>query len=140
MRGSQTPGLVFQPNVYHAMQRGIQQMVDAIRPTLGPTAGGVAIDPIHTTESLPEFLDDGGLIARRIIELRNRDVDMGAMLVRSLLVRQSEDMGDGTATTAVLLEAIFQAGVRYIAAGGNAMKLRRHLESAIPNLQDAQSA
>ena len=137
MRGSQTPGLVFQPNVYHAMQRGIQQMVDAIRPTLGPTAGGVAIDPIQSTQSLPEFLDDGGLIARRIIELQNRDVDMGAMLVRSLLVRQNEDMGDGTATTAVLLEAIFQAGVRYIAAGGNAMKLRRHLERAIPILQDA---
>ncbi|MCA9881528.1 MAG: hypothetical protein KC708_01095 [Anaerolineae bacterium] len=137
MRGSQTPGLVFQPDAYHALQRGIHQMVSAIRPTLGPTAGGVAIDPIHTTQSLPEYLDDGGIIARRIIELQNRDVDMGAMLVRSLLVRQNEVMGDGTATTAVLLEAIFNAGLRYIAAGGNAMKLRRNLEKAIPVLQDA---
>ena len=78
---------------------------------------------------LPEFLDDGGVIARRIIQLPNRDEDMGAMLVRSMVLRQYERVGDGTATAVVLLEAIFNAGVRYLAAGGNAMPLRRHLET-----------
>jgi chaperonin GroEL len=136
MKAKQKPGVVFQPHVHHALQRGIHQMVSAIRPTLGPLSGGVAIEPIHESESLPEYLDDGGLIARRIIELANRDEDMGGMLVRSMIIRQHERVGDGTATTAVLFEAIFNAGVRYIAAGGNAMQMRRVLENTLPLLLD----
>lgn len=128
----QTPGVVFQPQVHNALQRGISKMVGAIRPTLGPVSGGVVIDRVNKTETLPEFLDDGGLIARRIIELPDRNEDMGAMLARSMIVSQYEEVGDGTATTGVLLEALFNAGARYIAAGGNAMLLRRHLEAVIP--------
>ena len=112
-------------------------MVSAVRPTLGPIAGGVVIDHINKTKDLPEFLDNGGLIARRIIELPDRDEDMAAMLVRSMIVRQDETVGDGTATAAVLLEAIFNGGLRYIAAGGNAMQLRRYLEGAVPLIVDA---
>jgi len=134
MKGRQTPGVVFQPQVHASLQRGISKMVSAIRPTLGPLSGGVAMDHLNKTKSLPEFLDDGGVIARRMIELPNRDEDMGAMLVRSMIVRQHEAIGDGTATVAVLFEAIFNAGLRYIAAGGNAMRLRRCLEGAVPLL------
>ena len=132
MKAKQRPGVVFQPNVHRALQRGITTLVNAIRPTLGPVACGVAIDPMASTNRLPEFLDEGGVIARRIIELPNRDEDMGAMLVRAMLIRQQERIGDGTATAAVLFEAIFNAGLRYLAAGGNAMQLRRHLEDAVP--------
>ncbi|MEO8397295.1 MAG: TCP-1/cpn60 chaperonin family protein, partial [Chloroflexota bacterium] len=132
MKASQKPGVVFQPQVQRRLQRGIQTMVSAIVPTLGPLSGGVAIDHINKSVTLPEFLDDGGVIARRIIQLPNRDEDMGAMLVRSMVLRQSERVGDGIATAAVLLEAIFNAGVRYLASGGNSMQLRRHLESALP--------
>ena len=136
MKARQKPGVVLQPNVRRALQQGIGTMVGAIRPTLGPLACGVAIDPMNTTKRLPEFLDNGGLIARRIIELPNRDEDVGAMLVRSMIVRQHERVGDGTATAAVLLGAIFNAGVRYLASGGNAMQLRRHLENALPLILD----
>ncbi|MEZ4669625.1 MAG: TCP-1/cpn60 chaperonin family protein [Anaerolineae bacterium] len=132
MKAKQKPGVVFQPHVHRAMQRGIRKIVGAIRPTLGPLACGVAIDPLNDAETLPEYLDDGGLIARRIIELADRDEDIGAMMVRAMLTRHYEHVGDGTATLAVLFEAIFNAGVRYITAGGNAMQMRRHLESAIP--------
>ena len=132
MKASQRPGVVFQPQVQRRLQRGIQTMVSAIAPTLGPLSGGVAIDHINKSIKLPEFLDDGGVIARRIIQLPNRDEDMGAMLVRSMVLRQYERVGDGTATAAVLLEAIFNAGVRYLAAGGNAMPMRRYLENALP--------
>jgi chaperonin GroEL len=107
-------------------------MVSAVAPTLGPLSSGVAIDHINPSVKLPEFLDDGGVIARRIIQLPNRDEDMGAMLVRSMLLRQSERVGDGIATAAVLLEAIFNGGVRYLASGGSAMPMRRHLENALP--------
>jgi chaperonin GroEL len=136
MKSKQKPGVVFQPRVHHALQRGIYQMVSAVRPTLGPLSGGVAIDSMHESETLPEYLDEAGVIARRIIELGNRDEDMGAMLVRSMMIRQHERVGDGTATVAVLFEAIFNAGVRYIAAGGNAMQMRRVLENTLPVILD----
>jgi len=132
LTSKQTPGVVFQPQVHRALQQGINKIVGAVRPTLGPVAGGVVIDHVNKAETLPEYLDDGGLIARRIIELPDRNEDMGAMLARSMIVSQYEEVGDGTATAAVLLEAIFNAGVRYISAGGNAMQLRRHLEATIP--------
>lgn len=136
MKARQKPGVVFQPAVHQSLQRGIAKLVGAIRPTLGPVACGVAIDPLNSAETLPEYLDSGGLIARRIIELPNRNEDMGAMLVRAMLVRQYERIGDGTATAAVLFDAIFTAGLRYIAAGGNAAQFRRHLEAALPLLLD----
>ena len=79
MKGTQRPGVVFQPRVRRKLQSGIGKMVGAIRPTLGPLASGVAIDPMNTVKRLPEFLDNGGLIARRIIQLRNRDQDLGAL-------------------------------------------------------------
>ncbi len=136
MKAKQKPGVIFQPHVHYHLQRGIDKLVNAIRPTLGPLACGVAIDPLNDAETLPEFLDDGGLIARRIIELPNRDEDMGAMLLRGMLLRQYERIGDGTATAAVLFKAIFDAGLRYIAAGGNAMQLRRQLEALTPCVLD----
>lgn len=131
MKAKQKPGIVFQPQVHRAMQQGIYKLVSAIRPTLGPLAGGVAIDPLNVAEVLPEYLDDGGLIARRIIELQDRDEDMGAMLVRSMITRHYERVGDGTATLAVLFEAIFNTGIRYITAGGNAMQMRRYLDEGL---------
>ena len=132
MKQTQTPGLMFQPKTYRAMKRGINQLAGAIRPTLGPTARIVAISKIATPNLQPELLENGGVIARRIIELANRDEDMGAMLLRSLVCRQHDEMGDGSATTAVLFQALFNAGLRYIAAGGSAPRLRYHIERALP--------
>ena len=123
----QQPGVVFQPQVYQAMQRGIKQLVQAIAPTLGPLPRIVASQ--RNSNSKPELFDDGATIARRIIQLRNREEDMGAMLLRHTLWSLHESAGDGTATAAVLFDNIFDHGVRYITAGGNAMRLRRALES-----------
>jgi len=136
MKAKQKPGVVFQPHVHRTLQRGIDQMVNAISPTLGPLASGVAVDRLNSSNHVPEFLDDGGVIARRIIEIPDRNEDMGAMLVRSMILRQHERVGDGTATAAVLFKSIFDAGLRYIAAGGNAMLLRNYLENAIPCIFD----
>lgn len=124
------PKVVFQPETYRGMQNGIDQLVDAIRPTLGPLPRLVALDRL-VDHKAPELLDNGGIIARRILELPHRSADMGAMYLRHLLWRVHEEVGDGTATTAVLFQAIYNEGVRYIAAGGNAMMLRRHLEAGL---------
>ena len=130
-RRAYRPGLVFQPTAQDNIRRGIHTLVAAIRPTLGPTARTVAVTPLTENKTLPEVLDDGGTIARRVIELEARDRDMGAMLARALICRQSDRMGDGTATAAVLLGAIVDGGARYLAAGGDAMRLRYYLEEAL---------
>ncbi|HLV36845.1 MAG TPA: chaperonin GroEL [Spirillospora sp.] len=132
MPKDRTPGLVFQPTTHKAMQRGINRLASAIRPTLGPAARTVAIDQLVHPGKLPELLDSGGIVARRIIELADRGEDVGAMLLRALVCRQHDDMGDGTATAAVLFQAVFDASLRYVAAGGNAARLRYHLERALP--------
>src|SRR5579864_1624170 len=136
MKLKQKPGVVFQPQVHRSLQRGVHKLVNAVRPTLGPLSGGVVIDALHKASSTLEFLGDGGTIARRIIELPDRNEDMGAMIVRAMIDRQHEQIGDGTATVAVLFEAIYNGGLRYIAAGGNAMQLRNHLEQALPSILD----
>jgi chaperonin GroEL len=138
MTERQTQRVVFQPAAYRGMQRGINQIVKAVRPTLGPLPRVVAIDRVVDSQ-MPELLDSGGTIARRIIELSDRDADMGAMFVRQVLWRVHEQVGDGTATTAVLLQSIYNQGVRYIVSGGNAMLLRRYLEEGMRVILDELS-
>ena len=132
LKGKGTPRVIFQPHTSSALRDGISQLAGAIRPTLGPSAGTVAIDYITKEKGRPELLDSGGVIARRIIELKNSSEDMGAMLLRAMVCRQHDAIGDGTATATVLFEAIYKAGLRYIAAGGNGMRLRYHLEKLLP--------
>ena len=136
-RKSYRPGLVFRPLAHDNIQRGINTLVSAIRPTLGPTARTVAVTSLIENKDTPEVLDDGGIIARGVIELHHRDADIGAMLARALICRQSERMGDGSATTAVLLQAIYNGGLRYLASGGNAMRLRKYLAKALSSALDA---
>ncbi|MGC9467468.1 MAG: chaperonin GroEL [Anaerolineae bacterium] len=134
----QKPGVVFQPEVHHGLLKGIEQVVGAIRPTLGPYPRIVLYDKtVGSPARPPELLDDGGTIARRIIELRGRNIDVGAMLVRQVLWTLREEVGDGTATAAVIFESIYREGVRYLASGGNAMRLRFYLEQALPDVLDA---
>ena len=123
-------GILFQPNVYQQMQGGINQVINAIRPTLGPNPHFTGIEAFPRTKA-PELLDDGGTIARRLVELPNQHENVGAMLVRGMLWRLHQQSGDGTATAAILFQAIYNEGVRYITAGGNAMLLRQHLENGL---------
>ncbi len=122
--------LLFQPRAGEALKAGIDTLADAVTPTLGPLTGLVALDDANRPGS-PELLDDGGAIARRILQLRDKDADVGAMLLRENLWRQKERYGDGTATAAALYQAVFAGGHRYISAGGDAMQLRRHLEGGM---------
>jgi len=124
-----TPGVVFQPRTHQGMQRGIDKLVAAIQPTLGPLHGVIAIEK-ESKVGRPELLDNGAIIARRIIQLENRDEDMGAMYLRQMLAALHESVGDGSATAAVIFSTIYKMGLRYIMSGGDAMHLREHLEKA----------
>ena len=108
----------------------MNQIVDAVKPTLGPTPRLVGIERTQRGDA-PEILDNAGVIARRIVALPGRDEDVGAMFVRHLLWRLHEQAGDGTATAAVVFQSIFNQSLRYIAAGGNAMRMRQCLEQGM---------
>lgn len=125
---TQRPEVILQPQVHSAFQRGVHQIVRTIAPTFGPLPRTVGHELVNGGA---EILDDGGLIARRIIELANRDEDMGAMYLRHIPWRLRTEVGDGTVTAALLFQTIFDEGVRFIAAGGNATMLRQHFETGM---------
>jgi chaperonin GroEL len=133
---TQKPEVKFQPDVWRSFQRGVHKMVDLVSPTLGPQPRWVAIQPTHRSDP-PELLDDAGQIARRVIQIADRDEDVGAMFVRQMLWRLRQDVGDGGATAAVLFKAVLDESIQYIAAGGNAMRLRVGLENALAVALDA---
>jgi chaperonin GroEL len=102
-------------------------MTRLLRPTLGPLARTVAIARLVGGEP-PEILDNAATIARRTLQLSDPFEDMGGMLIRHLAWRVFERAGDGAATAAVLALSLTQAGVRYVAAGGNPVAVRRGME------------
>lgn len=122
-----------QPDSRAALKAGIDTLASAVIPTLGPLTGAVALDD-KTRPGSPELLDDGGTIARRILQLEDRDADVGAMLLRETLWRQREAYGDGAATAAALYQTVYAQSQRFIQAGGDAMLLRRALEAGLRTL------
>lgn len=118
-----------QPDVYQRLLAGIDQMVEAVRPAFGPLHGTVMLERIGKTR-LPEILDGGGVISRRIVMIPDRDEDVGAMMVRHLMWRVHDKHGDAATTAALLYRAVFARGVRHVLNGGNAMLLRQHLQRA----------
>lgn len=132
-----TPYVTFQPKSHAGVQRGINILANAVRPTLGPVPRIVAVEPVVPSGAkLPELLDNAGLVARRFLSLPDRDADVGAMFLRHVLWRQHERVGDGTATTAVLFQSIYNQGLKYLASGGSAMRLRRFMEQALAVILD----
>jgi len=114
------PGVVFQPRSQQGIQRGINQLVEIIRLTLGPCPRVVAVENVFRSKS-PELLDNAGVITRRIFQISDRAADVGAMLLRHVLWRVYEEVADTTATAAVLFHAVYNRGLKYIVSGGNAL-------------------
>ncbi|MEZ4580758.1 MAG: TCP-1/cpn60 chaperonin family protein [Caldilineaceae bacterium] len=122
------PQVVGQPTTYKQIQRGINVVVDLLAPTLGPTGGNI-VSQTDRSERY-ELLTDSAVALRRVISLGSPQLDIGAMTVRSMVWRVGQRAGDGGATTAVLMRALFNEGVRQIAAGANAMQLTRGMRQA----------
>lgn len=124
------PKVIHEPRTQEAIRRGVAVLGKAIRPTLGPLPRRL----IAQNQAKFELLDDGGIIARRIIALEDREDDVGAMLLRQVLWQARQKVGDGVATTAVIYESIYNEGLRFIAAGADAMRLRASLRELLPQL------
>ncbi len=120
---SRHPEVVFPPESVYAFQHGFDALAEALACTLGPHQGVV----FHANEfkARPEVLTDAATIARRITELGEPEENMGAMLLRNLVWRVKERVGDGGATAAVLARAILQRTQKLAGAGINRMALVR---------------
>jgi chaperonin GroEL len=123
-----TPQVLLSPEAGTRLKRGFDQLADLLALTLGPTQGEIVSHNPAGTEL--ERLSDAATIARRIMQLPDRGEDVGAMLLRNLVWRVHQRVGDGCATTAVLAQAIFHEAHRAVAAGANPMTLRRGLREA----------
>ena len=113
-----------------ALLRGVERMTRLLRPTLGPLPRTVAVSPLIRTQP-PEVLDSAATIARRTVQIPDHFADMGAMLVRHIVWRVFEQVGDGTATAAVLACALLRSAMRYTRAGGNPIELNHGMRCGL---------
>jgi chaperonin GroEL len=111
----------------HAILRGVNQLADVVKITLGPRGRNVVLDKKF---GAPTITKDGVTVAKEI-ELPDPLENMGAQMVREVASKTSDVAGDGTTTATVLAQAIFREGAKTVAAGADPMALKRGIESAV---------
>ncbi len=119
--------IIYSENSRQAILRGVNQLADAVKVTLGPKGRNVVIEKKFGGTTITK---DGVTVAKEI-ELRDPLENMGAQLVREVASKTSDIAGDGTTTATILAQTIFREGVKSVAAGANPMALKRGIESAV---------
>ena len=117
----------FDTEARSALKRGVDQLADAVKVTLGPKGRNVVIDKKF---GAPTVTKDGVTVAKEI-ELENPIENMGAQMVREVASKTSDVAGDGTTTATVLAQAIVREGLKNVAAGANPMDLKRGIDMAV---------
>jgi chaperonin GroEL len=110
-----------------AILRGVNQLADAVKVTLGPKGRNVVLDKKFGS---PTITKDGVTVAKEI-DLKDPLENMGAQMVREVASKTSDTAGDGTTTATVLAQAIYREGAKNVAAGANPMELKRGIEKAV---------
>jgi chaperonin GroEL len=110
-----------------AILRGVNQLADTVKITLGPKGRNVVLDKKYGS---PTITKDGVTVAKEI-DLKDPLENMGAQMVREVASKTSDVAGDGTTTATVLAQAIFREGVKTVAAGANPMALKRGIDKAV---------
>jgi chaperonin GroEL len=110
-----------------AILRGVNQLADAVKITLGPRGRNVVLDKKYGS---PTITKDGVTVAKEI-DLKDSMENMGAQMVKEVASKTSDVAGDGTTTATVLAQAIFREGVKTVAAGANPMALKRGIDKAV---------
>ncbi len=119
--------IVYSENSRQAILRGVNQLADAVKVTLGPRGRNVVLEKKFGG---PTITKDGVTVAKEI-ELRDPLENMGAQMVREVASKTSDTAGDGTTTATILAQAIFREGVKAVAAGANPMALKRGVEKSV---------
>ena len=119
--------LMFNTDARSKLKRGIDQLAEAVKVTLGPKGRNVVIDKKFGS---PTVTKDGVTVAKEI-ELSDPIENMGAQMVKEVATKTSDLAGDGTTTATVLAQAIFREGLKNVTAGANPMELKRGIEKAV---------
>ena len=122
--------ILFNEEARRALGRGVDQLANAVKVTLGPKGRNVVLDKKFGS---PTITNDGVTIARDI-ELPDPFENMGAQLVKEVATKTNDVAGDGTTTATVLAQAMIQEGMRNVAAGANRMILKKGIETAVKTL------
>jgi chaperonin GroEL len=119
--------LLFNTDARSKLKRGIDQLAEAVKVTLGPKGRNVVIDKKFGS---PTVTKDGVTVAKEV-ELSDPIENMGAQMVKEVATKTSDLAGDGTTTATVLAQAIFREGLKNVTAGANPMELKRGIEKAV---------
>jgi chaperonin GroEL len=119
--------LIFSVDARAALKRGVDQLAEAVKVTLGPKGRNVVIDKKF---GAPTITKDGVTVAKEI-ELSDPLENMGAQMVKEVATKTSDIAGDGTTTATVLAQAIFREGLKNVTAGSNPMAIKRGIDKAV---------
>ena len=119
--------LKFEEEARRALERGVNKVANAVKVTLGPKGRNVVLD---RKWGAPIITKDGVTVAKEI-ELSDPWENMGAQLCREVASKTNDVAGDGTTTATVLAQALVNEGMRYVAAGGNPIALKRGIDKAV---------
>ena len=119
--------LKFDEEARRALERGANAVANAVKVTLGPKGRNVVLDKKYGS---PTITKDGVTVAKEI-ELEDPYENMGAQLVKEVASKTNDVAGDGTTTATVLAQSIVNEGLRYVAAGGNPLLVKKGIETAV---------
>src|SRR6059058_6129059 len=127
--------IAFDEDARRALERGMNQLADAVKVTLGPKGRNVVLEKKW---GAPTITNDGVSIAKEI-ELEDPYEKIGAELVKEVAKKTDDVAGDGTTTATVLAQALVREGLRNVAAGANPMGLKRGIETAVERVSEELS-
>ncbi len=119
--------IVFSDASRQAILRGVNQLAEAVKVTLGPRGRNVVLEKKY---GAPTITKDGVTVAKEI-ELKDPLENMGAQMVREVASKTSDVAGDGTTTATILAQAIYREGVKAVTAGANPMAVKRGIDKAV---------
>jgi chaperonin GroEL len=119
--------IVYGEQARQAVLRGINQLADAVKVTLGPRGRNVILSKSYGS---PTITKDGVTVAKEI-DLKDPLENMGAQMAREVASKTSDLAGDGTTTATVLAQAIYREGVKHVVAGANPMDIKRGIDRAV---------
>lgn len=119
--------LAFDEVARRALERGVNKVADAVKVTLGPKGRNVILDKKWGS---PTITKDGVTVAKEV-ELEDPYENMGAQLCKEVASKTNDVAGDGTTTATVLAQSILNEGLRYVAAGGNPIAVKRGIDKAV---------
>ncbi len=119
--------ITYNTEAREALKRGVDQLADAVKVTLGPKGRNVIIDKKY---GAPHITKDGVTVAKEV-ELADAQENLGAQLVKEVASKTGDQAGDGTTTATVLAQAIVGVGLKNVTAGANPMDLKRGIDKAV---------